>query len=916
MTLFGTSTRARRKRVSFAIAALLTLVVAMLWTATAPAAEAASNPTNSYVRTSQTWYVYAEAGETVNATFVVAARTSGTFEPTIVVTSPDGVVQDTCSFTVADPNGTTCDYSAVAPGTGVWSVSILGSDGTVTPGELGRVLATWDIATSEGGAEVAGRVWSEDFSMRNASIGRPIPTSDLSLWYLTEQGYIYGIDRIGFNGIDSQFTANAFGNVDLATCATAHSSSFNGSPTIGPVGGACAYTPYKIFFSAPAADLPASVTLPDGSETWLLQTPTTPSIDTFSFTPDAPGSRSGSVDAAYSNYEGTATVLIDTDGDGVFTGPADRSVRVAFVGGTGSFDFDGLDAQGEPIPVTTPIAFRLETGSYGEVHFLDYDVEDLAGGIRVTRLNGPDDGSRTRVFWDDTYLTTDDPTSGKCVETSPISGLAGVDSSAGVHGWDAETCTNGLTGGTWGDIRYIDNWAYIDSDLAEEIVVPAAEPNVSVVKSSDPESGQIVVPGQEVTYSLTYENTGDAPGAVDSTDDLADVLDDAALVSGPTSDTAGITAALDGDVLTVAGALAPGATAVISYTVAVNDPVSGDGELTNIVVGPPGSGCEEGSTSPSCTSVLDIRALEILKTSDAAGDVQAGDTVTYTVTVENTGAVAYTADAPATFSDDLSAVLDDSAYGEDASADIGSVTYTEPGLAWSGPLEPGQTATITYSVIVNDPLSGDGLLQNAVVGPPESNCDAGAAADACTTDDPVRAYEVSKSVDASGEVAAGDTVTYTITVVNTGAFDYTADDPASFVDDLAQVLDDAAYNDDAAATAGAISVEDGTLDWSGPLPTGATVTLTYSVTVRDAGSGDGDLVNVVTADAGSGGRCLDGIDANCATDTPVKPGTSGGGLAVTGGDAVWMATAGATGLLLLLVGGAILNLRRRAGREL
>ena len=35
------------------------------------------------------------------------------------------------------------------------------------------------------------------------------------------------------------------------------------------------------------------------------------------------------------------------------------------------------------------------------------------------------------------------------------------------------------------------------------------------------------------------------------------------------------------------------------------------------------------------------------------------------------------------------------------------------------------SATITYSVTVNDPLSGDGTLTNAVVGPPESNCDTG-----------------------------------------------------------------------------------------------------------------------------------------------------------------------------------------------
>ena len=48
----------------------------------------------------------------------------------------------------------------------------------------------------------------------------------------------------------------------------------------------------------------------------------------------------------------------------------------------------------------------------------------------------------------------------------------------------------------------------------------------------------------------------------------------------------------------------------------------------------------------------------------------------------------------------------------------------------------------------------------------------------------------------------GGTVSYTITVTNTGQVPYTG---ASFTDPLAGVLDDATYNNNAAATAGTVT---------------------------------------------------------------------------------------------------------------
>lgn len=78
----------------------------------------------------------------------------------------------------------------------------------------------------------------------------------------------------------------------------------------------------------------------------------------------------------------------------------------------------------------------------------------------------------------------------------------------------------------------------------------------------------------------------------------------------------------------------------------------------------------------------------------------------------NVGQVAYAADSPASFTDDLSGVLDDASYNDDVSSGA-SVSGTT--LTWAGPLDIGEIVKVTYSVTVADPATGDSKLRNAVV---------------------------------------------------------------------------------------------------------------------------------------------------------------------------------------------------------
>ncbi|MFE5857921.1 hypothetical protein ACFQ61_32490 [Streptomyces sp. NPDC056500] len=90
---------------------------------------------------------------------------------------------------------------------------------------------------------------------------------------------------------------------------------------------------------------------------------------------------------------------------------------------------------------------------------------------------------------------------------------------------------------------------------------------------------------------------------------------------------------------------------------------------------------------------------------------------------------------PASFTDDLSGLLDDAEFNDDAEASIGTVSYTEPTLTWEDTPTPGQSATITFSISVNNPTTGDRKLTNTVVSDtPGSNCATCSTDPRCTSE--------------------------------------------------------------------------------------------------------------------------------------------------------------------------------------
>ena len=377
-------------------------------------------------------------------------------------------------------------------------------------------------------------------------------------------------------------------------------------------------------------------------------------------------------------------------------------------------------------------------------------------------------------------------------------------------------------------------------------------------------------PGGTVRYTITVTNSGGAAvSAATLTDDLTDVLDDASYNNDATA-TAG-TATFTSPDFSWTGDLATGASATITFSVTVNNPDTGNKTLTSTIMSA-GSNCAAGSTDPQCTTTVVVPVLvpglTITITADARTTTP-GSTVRYTVSVADTGQTAYTG---ATITDDLTGVLGNASYDTHAATTAGTVSYTSPDLTWTGKLAPGATATITYSVTVNNPDTGDKQMTDTVTSTTAgSSCPPASPAPACTATvtDLIPALAITKTANVSTTMP-GSAVEYTITVADTGQTSYTG---AAVTDNLTGVLDQAAYDHDATATTGVVSFAGPILTWTGNLAPGATATITYTVTVSYPDNGSGILTSTVTSTAAGSSCPVETSASACAVSVDVISGS-------------------------------------------
>ncbi|UXF67394.1 DUF7927 domain-containing protein [Rhodococcus qingshengii] len=394
---------------------------------------------------------------------------------------------------------------------------------------------------------------------------------------------------------------------------------------------------------------------------------------------------------------------------------------------------------------------------------------------------------------------------------------------------------------------------------------PVVSPKIAVVKSSDPVSGSNVVAGQDIKYTLTFSNTGNGAGEVAYFDDLRQVVDKGAL-SGLAADAPLVATMVGTDGFSVTGTLAAGETKTVTYSVKVNADVVGGVFVNNFVVPgttPPVDPPEvcDPATQLCTTHPVKVPGFTVAKAADPVSgtNVAAGQTITYTVTGSNTG---NTTLDPVVLTDDLSKVLDNATLVDGSlkatvdGAAAAAPTLSGTTLTWTGALEAGKSVVLTYQVKINDGVAGGVLINNKVTGTAKPPTGPEITPPPVTTEHPVKVpgFTVAKAADpVSGtNVAAGQTITYTVTGSNTGN---TTLDPVVLTDDLSKVLDNATLVDGSlkatvdGAAAAAPTLSGTTLTWTGALEAGKSVVLTYQVKINDGVAGGTLINNKVTGTA-------------------------------------------------------------------
>ncbi|MCD2132339.1 isopeptide-forming domain-containing fimbrial protein, partial [Rhodococcus qingshengii] len=321
-----------------------------------------------------------------------------------------------------------------------------------------------------------------------------------------------------------------------------------------------------------------------------------------------------------------------------------------------------------------------------------------------------------------------------------------------------------------------------------------------------------------------------------------------------------------GDGFSVTGTLAAGESKTVTYSVKVNADVVGGVFVNNFVVPgttPPVDPPEvcDPATQLCTTHPVKVPGFTVAKAADPASgtNVAAGQTITYTVTGSNTG---NTTLDPVVLTDDLSKVLDNAALVDGSlKATVDGVDATAPTLSgttlsWTGALEAGKSVVLTYQVKINDGVVGGVLINNKVTGTAKPPTGPEITPPPVTTEHPVKVpgFTVAKAADpVSGtNVAAGQTITYTVTGSNTGN---TTLDPVVLTDDLSKVLDNAALVDGSlkatvdGVDATAPTLSGTTLTWTGALEAGKSVVLTYQVKINDGVAGGTLINNKVTGTA-------------------------------------------------------------------
>jgi uncharacterized repeat protein (TIGR01451 family)/LPXTG-motif cell wall-anchored protein len=169
--------------------------------------------------------------------------------------------------------------------------------------------------------------------------------------------------------------------------------------------------------------------------------------------------------------------------------------------------------------------------------------------------------------------------------------MAAVPANSGTASYELSFPSTTFTANTYARFRVFDGTVVnplpaspVAGGEVEDVLVQVGSYDTN--KTANPAEGSVVSPGQDVTYTVTIQNTGATPLVnLKIDDDLSNVLDDAIIEGSPTviPSSAG-SASVVGNTLEFVGDVAAGQSVAVNYTVKIKDAgMLGNASLVNTI---------------------------------------------------------------------------------------------------------------------------------------------------------------------------------------------------------------------------------------------------------------------------------------------------------------------------------------------
>ncbi|HSS76067.1 MAG TPA: S8 family serine peptidase [Thermoanaerobaculia bacterium] len=433
-------------------------------------------------------------------------------------------------------------------------------------------------------------------------------------------------------------------------------------------------------------------------------------------------------------------------------------------------------------------------------------------------------------------------------------------------------------------------------------------------------SAATVNPGGTVNWTVTVTNNGGDPAYALATNESFTPV--AATAGGATQTDGVFTTGPTGN--WKVSSLGPGVTQTLQYSITAPNMA---GVLTNTATTAstkslrlPGKAFDPNlpdNTDSDTVTVLSPSTISTISKT-VAGSFIEGGTVTYTVTISNTGPFDQQDNPGHEFVDVLPSQLTLVSATDGASP--GTFSNSGNTVNWDGSIPAGGSVTITITATINAGTALQTVTNQGTVN--HDNDGNGISETASLTDDPSAggASDPTSFVVVSpssvgthtktvaGTFSEGGTVTYTVTISNPSG-NTQLDNPG---DEFTDVLPAGLTLVSASATSGTAvaDVPNKTVHWNGTIAAGGSVTITFTAAINNGTAGT-TLCNQGTIFFDADGNGTN--ESSILTDDPSAAGATDSTCFVVASIAQVpaLSTVGLTLLALLLLGGALLALRRR-----